>query len=76
MNKMKSKIHSILAWIMAALMISQVLSAVENKLETCQDEKCFKTMLKARPNLLVLFSETGTPNSPNIDSIERNGDSR
>lgn len=27
-------------------------------LETCPDEKCFKNLLKTRPNLLVLFSKS------------------
>lgn len=34
------------------------LAAVSNNLETCQDEKGFKNMLKTRPNLLVLFSKS------------------
>lgn len=41
------------------MLAGQVQAAVENKLETCEDEKCFKAMLKARPNLLVLFSNSG-----------------
>ena len=39
--------------------IEIVLSAVNNEaLETCQDEKCFKNMLKTKPNLLILFSKS------------------
>ena len=37
-----------------------VQSAKNNNegLETCQDEKCFKNLLKTKPNLLVLFSKS------------------
>jgi hypothetical protein len=30
-----------------------------NTLESCQEEKDFKLMLKTRPNLLILFSKSG-----------------
>ena len=40
--------------------IKLVQSASNNNevLETCLDEKCFKNMLKTKPNLLVLFSKS------------------
>jgi len=40
--------------------IKLVQSASNNNevLETCLDEKCFKNMLKTKPNLLILFSKS------------------
>jgi hypothetical protein len=31
----------------------------DTDIELCNDEKCFKNLLKTRPNLLVLFSKSG-----------------
>lgn len=45
--------------VIIAALAGQAKSAVDNKLETCEDEKCFKNLLKTRPNLLVLFSNSG-----------------
>lgn len=44
--------------LLVAYVTHTVLAAVSNTLETCQDEKGFKNMLKTRPNLLVLFSKS------------------
>lgn len=61
---MKIELHTVctVSWFMMSVIImltGHVNAAVDNKLETCGEEKSFKTMLKARPNLLVLFVSSG-----------------
>ena len=46
-----------------SLLLSSLLSlsngAVNTQIETCEDEKCFKNLLKTRPSLMIVVSKTG-----------------
>jgi hypothetical protein len=47
--------------LISVLVLCNIANGATNNdlIEGCEDEKGFKNMLKARPNLLVLFSKSG-----------------
>ena len=47
-----------LTLLLALILVAKAKAGSSDPLETCPDEKCFKSLLKTRPNLLVLFSKS------------------
>ncbi len=39
--------------------LSKAASNNNDLIESCEEEKCFKNMLKTKPNMLVVFSKSG-----------------
>lgn len=59
---MKFKELSILLVFILGVRIEAAGNANNQQLETCEDEKGFKNLIKTRPNLLILFSRSGKAN--------------
>ena len=41
------------------ILFNKSYAASNDLIESCEDEKCFKNMLKTKPNMLVVFSKSG-----------------
>jgi len=49
-------------WIISLIVLIQLVyvasAAAPSDIETCEDEKCFKSLLKSRPSLMIMFTKT------------------
>jgi hypothetical protein len=42
------------------MQIALLAAGINAYIETCEDEKCYKNLLKTRPSLMIIYSKTGT----------------
>ena len=61
-------IFSFAVALLAAVLVAGVQAAVD--IELFNDEKSYKTLLKTRPNLLILFSKSGLLDFPYCKNID------